>query len=53
MSNKRKRPQAAKVNTRRSDSHQAAVIDLRQGSRTTPISAGNVYKRKPKYGTWE
>lgn len=29
-----------------------AMMELRQGSRTTPVPSGKVYKRKPKHKEW-
>ncbi len=44
-----RRPQAQKSRNPRFDK----VLDLRRGSRTMPVPAGNVYRRKPKHGVWE
>lgn len=48
MSKKNRRPQAQK----RLDSKVQKVLDLRRGSRTSPVPSGKAYVRKPKHGSW-
>ena len=53
MTKHRKRPQAQKIiQTGRTYKDQARVLDLRNGSRTSPIPSGKSYKRRPKHGSW-
>ena len=49
MAKPKRRPQTSK----NQDARTNKVLELRKGSRAQPIPAGNVYKRKPKYGNWE
>ena len=49
MPKKTRRPQAPKP---RNLPMAKGMLELRQGSRTTPVPSGKTYKRKPKHKEW-
>ncbi|QNN99324.1 hypothetical protein SEA_FAUST_252 [Streptomyces phage Faust] len=49
MAKPKRRPQTPK----NQDARTRKILDLRRGSRTTPVPSGTVYKRRPKHGSWQ
>ena len=49
MSKSKRKPQTPKP---RNEPMARGMLELRQGSRTTPVPSGKTYKRKPKHREW-